>query len=53
MRNLERVGISKSYAYMWANTRKGYWHIPSTRFMSLPKGYQAYIPLPIIMVPRV
>lgn len=25
--NLQRCGISKFYAWQWANTRKGYWHI--------------------------
>lgn len=34
MRNLERLGVSKSYAYMWANTRKGYWHIAGSYILS-------------------
>lgn len=25
-RNLIRCGINKHYSWMWANTRKGYWH---------------------------
>ena len=35
IRNLERLGISKSKAYMWANTRKGYWHIANSHIMSI------------------
>jgi hypothetical protein len=33
--NLERLGISKSKAYMWANTRKGYWRIANSHIMSI------------------
>jgi hypothetical protein len=33
-RNLERLGISKSKTYMWANTRKGYWHIAGSYILS-------------------
>jgi RNA-directed DNA polymerase len=25
--NLTRLGVKKSKAWEWANTRKGYWHI--------------------------
>lgn len=32
--NLKRLGISKSQAYMWANTRKGYWHIAGSYILS-------------------
>lgn len=30
LRNLIRLGISKSRAWEWANTRKGYWHIANS-----------------------
>jgi len=30
LRNLIRLGISKSKAWGWANTRKGYWHIANS-----------------------
>lgn len=33
-RNLERLGIRKSKAYQWANTRKGYWHIAGSYILS-------------------
>ena len=32
--NLKRLGISKSQAYMWANTRKGYWRIAGSYILS-------------------
>lgn len=32
--NLKRLGISKSQAYMWANTRKGYWRITGSYIFS-------------------
>lgn len=28
--NLQRCGISKYWAWQWANTRKGYWHIANS-----------------------
>ncbi len=34
-RNLESLGISKSKAYMWAYTRKGYWHIAKSHILSI------------------
>jgi len=35
IRNLGRLGIRKSTAYMWANTRKGYWHIANSHILSI------------------
>lgn len=32
--NLVKLGIKKSKAWEWANTRKGYWHIANTFIMS-------------------
>ena len=33
LRNLIRLGISKSKAWEWANTRKGYWHIAKSAIL--------------------
>ncbi|PZX50535.1 group II intron reverse transcriptase/maturase [Algoriphagus chordae] len=33
LRNLTRLGISKSKAWEWANTRKGYWHIAKSAIL--------------------
>ena len=35
IRNLKRLGISESEAFMWANTRKGYWHIAGSHILSI------------------
>jgi hypothetical protein len=33
-RNLFNLGINKYKAWEWANTRKGYWHIANSFFLS-------------------
>lgn len=32
--NLQKCGISKWWAWQWANTRKGYWHISKSWILS-------------------
>ena len=32
--NLIKLGVKKSYAWQWANTRKGYWHTAGTYILS-------------------
>jgi group II intron reverse transcriptase/maturase len=41
--NLKRLGVEKSIAWMWANTRKGYWRIANSGilFTSLTNEYLA------------
>ena len=34
LKNLIRLGINKSKAWEWANTRKGYWHIANSFILS-------------------
>jgi group II intron reverse transcriptase/maturase len=34
MANLIKLGINKLKAYIWANTRKGYWHIANSHILS-------------------
>jgi RNA-directed DNA polymerase len=33
LKNLIKLGINKSKAWEWANTRKGYWHIANSLFL--------------------
>lgn len=34
LKNLIKLGINKSKAWEWANTRKGYWHIANSFILS-------------------